>query len=48
MDMKPFVSPRSADNPKPWRKADVDRYKILANRHNKIVIELSKLEGGLP
>jgi hypothetical protein len=46
--MKPFVTPRSADNPKPWTQEDLERYFRFHNRLNEIIVELSKLEGGLP
>lgn len=48
MDIRPFETPQSAQNPKPWGKTDIARYKTLWTRYYKIIIELSKLERGIP
>lgn len=47
-EMLPFTTPHSADNPKEWKQADLDHYLTLHKRQAEIIIELSKLEGGMP
>lgn len=47
-DMTPFITPRSADNPIVWTPEDLDRYYNLRKCRDEIVVELAKLEGGMP
>ncbi len=47
-DIKPFITPRSANNPMVWTPEDLDRYYNLRKRRDEIVVELAKLEGGMP
>jgi len=48
LEMKPFVTPSSADNPRHSSLDELTRYYTLHKRLGKVIVELAKLEGGLP
>jgi hypothetical protein len=43
--LRPFATPRSADDPHQMSQADLDRYDALIKRRAELVADLAKLEG---